>query len=346
MPVEAASQNDPLILLSTRVIMLPVSHQPSLMIDLSRSSSVGGAANGGHISPQSSRSRGGSSSSSRSISPDPTLDPDANLNPTLSPSRRSSSISLSTLASIKEEGERAVVVTSDLSEAIRAWALDQCSECDDENGVDGVAPLSAMEAIPEACFLEMAKFLKKNELYRLSQASSICAAGALDEAVWRALTMRTFPTRGREEPIDFLWRAEFKALDDAGKRERAYMNALSQGRTGLRKGIEPPERLVSTLRFSAHEGNKMRAARAAARAAQAAQRAAALVAKTTAAVASGATGGSVQAISSSVSGGAFAHLAELDAAASKPHVPIRQGTMSWPQLGGIGMGEAAARTAL
>jgi hypothetical protein len=227
--------------------------------------------------------------------------------------RALSAVSLSTLESIHEE--EGSVVEEAAAAADREGILEAAEEDEDDQ-------LSVLESIPEACFVEICSYLRKSDLYHLSMASTICAAAALDESVWRQLTLRTYPKRGPEEPVDFLWRAEFKALGDAISREKAYMRALSQGAAGCRKGAAPPARLVSTLRYSAHEGRSMRQVRMAARAAAA---------------------------SAKVSTSAAAqlpHLAALDAAALKPHVPARQGSCDWSQLGGIGSGTAKPLIAL
>jgi hypothetical protein len=233
--------------------------------------------------------------------------------------RALSALSLSTLESIHEE-EGSIVeeaaATAD-REGIMEEGDGNCVGAEDDD------QLSFLESIPEACFVEICSYLRKSDLYRLSMVSTTCAAAALDESVWRQLTLRTYPKRGAEEPVDFLWRAEFKALGDAISREKAYMRALSQGAAGCRKGAAPPARLVSTLRYSAHEGRATRQVRMAARAAAAA--------------------------SAKVSVSAAAqlpHLAALDAAALKPHVPARQGSCDWSQLGGIGSGSAEPRIAL
>jgi len=188
----------------------------------------------------------------------------------------------------------------------------------------GEAPL---EALPEDCALAVCAFLARGDLARLARASSACAAAALDEAVWRDLTLRAFPARGRTEPADHCWRAEYKALADAAARERAYMRALSQGAAGCRARAPPPARLAVALRFSAREGNALRAARAAARAAALAAAAAAAAAPPPP---------------------ALPHLAALEAAGARAATapPARQGAAGWAIHSGIGAGAAEALVAV
>ncbi len=175
---------------------------------------------------------------------------------------------------------------------------------------------AAFESLPEVTQLLVANFLQPRDLLALALTSTRCAAAALDEATWKRLTLAAFPARGAAEPPDHLWRAEYRWQRDVARAARAYMRALSQGAAGCRKGAGPA-RLASPWRFAAMDGNSLRATRDAARAAAAAAAAAPRGAAATA-------------------GGA--HLAALDAAASLPHVPARQGKCAWTQLGGLGSG--------
>lgn len=174
---------------------------------------------------------------------------------------------------------------------------------------------ASLFGIPEACLVHALIFLGPADLYRFSLVSSDALAGALDEAVWRALTLRAYG-KDVKEPADFCWRAEYKTRAEGAARAQAYMKALTMGRAG--KIQSPPPRLRSSLcRYAALEGPLMQQSRDAERAAVLACPADPLQ----------------------------AHLASLDAARAAPKSDtIRQGTASWSSLEGGGERSDISRT--
>ncbi len=72
----------------------------------------------------------------------------------------------------------------------------------------------------EPVLLHVLSYLRPSELASVACCSPQLRPLALDESVWRSLTLRTFPAiEAGFEPKDGLWRAEFKERSEAAKRQ-------------------------------------------------------------------------------------------------------------------------------
>jgi hypothetical protein len=166
-------------------------------------------------------------------------------------------------------------------------------------------PLDAMEP---ALLMRVLGFLQVRELAAVAAATRACRVAALDESVWRDVTLRAFPAAA-DAPVPYLWRAEFKARRDAAARQAEYQRAMMMGMAGLRKreaGRLEGERLSY---FDSPAGRRTQEA-----ARRAAEEAAAAAA------------------SHSIEAAAAAVRANIDAASQVPRVAARQGSCSWSVL--------------
>ena len=164
-------------------------------------------------------------------------------------------------------------------------------------------------------------YLQPRDLHSLSTTSQLGAECALDEPLWRALTLRAFPAiPSAYEPPDFLWRAEYLARHTAARRVAAYQRELVLGAAGKRSA---DTRLTSKLRFDHYENLGSKRALRVAEARGALELAAAKAKATAAAAAAAAAGG----------GGDIG---------SPQQAVKRQGFCNWGTLSGAPSGAAAA----
>ncbi len=88
---------------------------------------------------------------------------------------------------------------------------------------------------------EIYRYLPISDIGRMATVSHAARETALDNCVWRRLSLRAFPdlVGPSYKPADGSWVAEYKERRDSVKRQREYQRLMVMGAAGLRRGTAP-----------------------------------------------------------------------------------------------------------